>query len=46
MNLKFRTKLPDSHALQQPSPLMVNAELKYFHVAAWISSPVGKDFLC
>lgn len=46
MNLKFRTKLLDCYAVQQPSPLMPNAELKYFHVAAWISSPVGKDFLC
>lgn len=28
--LKFRTKLPGSHDLQQPSPLMVNAEIKVF----------------
>lgn len=43
---KHRTKLPGFHDLQQPSPLMVNAEINYFHVAAWISSAVGKDFLC
>lgn len=28
--LKLRTKLPGSYALQQPSPLMANAEIKVF----------------
>lgn len=41
---KYRTKLPGFHDLQQPGWLML--KLKYFHVAAWISSAVGKDLLC